>query len=148
MISPGSTKLQRVEFWLTVLCYMWCIYKFTERGTIAKQFLTRRKDQMKAADGLRMTIFQYDYFSITNTWVFTLRIWLTVLAAVDMTLCSTSLYSVLVGFRGTCLKDSDAAIGSHDFGSWQSVNREQFTAHITEISQSKCMLVFWCLDDV
>jgi len=97
---------------------------------------------MEASDGLQMIIFQLFCIPITNTEVFTLRIWLTVVLAVDMTLCSTSLYSVLVGFRGTCLKDSDAAIGSHDFGSWQSVNREQLTVHITEISQSTGMLVF------
>ena len=88
-----------------------------------------------------MIIFQLFCTSVrvkcTNSGVFTLRIWLTVLPAVDITLFSTSLYSVLVGFRGTCLKDSDAAIGSHDFGSWQSVDTEQFTMHTTEILSVK-----------
>jgi len=54
--------------------------------------------------------------------VHTLIIWLTVLPADVRTLCSTSLYSLLVGLRLTCLNDSDEVIGSHCFGSWQSDN--------------------------
>lgn len=59
----------------------------------------------------------------------------------DLRLCSTSLYSVLIGLRMTCLNDSEPVIGSHCFGSWWSDNSAQSEEYVIKDIGYTCVIL-------